>query len=98
VEDFDWVCDPFGVLATFLPLKAQEELMNVKADRTLQLKFHELSSDTFWLSAKEEYPVISKLAVRILLPFSITYLYELGFSTLKEIKTSKRKHLRTVDG
>jgi hypothetical protein len=39
VEDFNWVHDLFGVLATFLPLKAQEEPEDLKADRTLELKF-----------------------------------------------------------
>jgi hypothetical protein len=52
--------------------------------------------DTFWLSVKEEYLVISEMAVRILLPFSTMYLCELGFSTLMEIKTSKREQLRTT--
>jgi hypothetical protein len=55
VEDFNRVRDLFGVLATFLPLKAQEELMDLKADRALELKFCDLSLDTYWLSVNEEY-------------------------------------------
>jgi hypothetical protein len=49
-KEFNWLCDPFSVLAKFLSVKAQEELMDLKADRTLKLKFCELSFDTFWLS------------------------------------------------
>jgi hypothetical protein len=50
----DWVRDPFGAVGALLPLKAQEELIDIKADRTLRLQFHELSLDTFWLIGKEE--------------------------------------------
>jgi hypothetical protein len=42
-------------------------------------------------SEKEDYPVISVMAVWIVLPFSTTYLCKLAFSTLMEIKTSKRE-------
>jgi hypothetical protein len=42
VEDFDWTRDPVDVLP-FLPLKAEEELAVLKADRTLEVKFRELS-------------------------------------------------------
>jgi hypothetical protein len=53
VEDLEWVRDPFGAVETSLPLKAQQELTDIKADRTLRLKFHENSLDTFWLTPKE---------------------------------------------
>jgi hypothetical protein len=79
VEDFDWVHNLFGVLATFLPLKAQEEPTDLTADGTLILKLYEFLWNTFWLSIKEEFPVISEMAVRILLPFLIKYLREWGF-------------------
>jgi hypothetical protein len=39
-------------------------------DVTVKLKFRELSLGTLWLSVKEEWTVISKMANRILLPFS----------------------------
>jgi hypothetical protein len=62
-------------------------LVDLKADRTLKLKFYKLSLHTFWLSAREEYPVI---------PFSTTYLGELGFLTLTQISTSKREQLKPL--
>jgi hypothetical protein len=74
VEDSSWASDPFGVPPTLLPFKAQEELMDLTVDRTLKLKFCDLSLETFWLLLKEEYSVISKMAVRVLLLFSTVYL------------------------
>jgi hypothetical protein len=66
VEDLYWVCDSFSVLPTFMPLKADKELTNLKVGRTLKLKFREILLNTFWLSVKEEQPVSSEMAVRIL--------------------------------
>jgi hypothetical protein len=51
--------------------------MDLTVDRTLELKFYDLSLEIFWLSVKEEYSVISKVAVRISLPCSTVYLCEL---------------------
>ncbi|XP_067123773.1 SCAN domain-containing protein 3-like [Centruroides vittatus] len=97
VEDIDWVCNPFVAISESLPIHLQEELAELKADRTLKLKLLEVPLDTFWLTVKSEYPAISEMAVNMLLPFSTTYLCELGFSTLTEIKTSKRERLRSID-
>jgi hypothetical protein len=41
VEHFDWVHNPLGVPATFIPPKAQDTVMDLKTDRTFKLKFHE---------------------------------------------------------
>jgi hypothetical protein len=46
---------------------------------------------------KEEYPVIVNMTIRILLPFSTTYLCEFRSSKLTETKTLKGERLRTVD-
>lgn len=51
----------------------------------------------FWISMKTEYPELSEKAVKILLPFSTSYLCELGFSALTEIKSKKRERLLMVD-
>ena len=68
----------------------QEELTDLKADRTLKLKL-EIPLGIFRFSVRSEYPAISEIAVHMLLQFSTTYLCELGFSTFTEIKTSKRE-------
>jgi hypothetical protein len=56
----------------------------VKANSNLTFESRELSFDAFWLSAKEEDPAISEIAIRIMIPCWTTYLYELRVSMLKE--------------
>ncbi len=41
--------------------------------------------NVFWCSMHQSYPKVSEIALRLLLPFSITYLCESGFSTLLQI-------------
>ncbi|XP_067131374.1 zinc finger BED domain-containing protein 5-like [Centruroides vittatus] len=96
-EDIDWVRNPFVAISASLPIHLPEELAKLKPDGTLKLKLLEVPLNTFWLTIKSEYPAIFEMAVNMLLPFSTTYLCELGFSTLTEIKTSKKERLRSVD-
>lgn len=99
LQPMDWVRNPFSENISFghLPINEQEELIEMKTDRTLRFKFSETELDHFWLCVKNEYPLLSKHAIGILLPFATTYLCELGFSTLTTIKTKKRERLRTID-
>jgi hypothetical protein len=80
-----------------LPLNAREELVTLRADRALETKFAEIPLDTFWLSLKSEYPVLSMTSVNMLIPFSTTYLCGLGHSALNDIETYKRERLRAID-
>jgi hypothetical protein len=75
-------------------LKAEKVLTDLKADRTLELKFPEFSLHTFQLSVKEEYSVISETNVKIVLPFWTTYLYEMRSSTPTEIKILNTKLMK----
>jgi hypothetical protein len=69
------------------------ELAELQSDHALQLKYGELSLLKFWILAKEEYPEIAVEAVNTVLHFSTTYLCELGFSALTNIKNKKRERL-----
>ena len=96
-ESYDWIRNPFVPSSNNLSLKAEEELMAISCDRTLRLKYSEITIDSFWISVQQEYPVISEIAVSILLQFSTSYLCELGFSTLNNIKTKKRERLLGIE-
>ena len=43
------------------------------------------------------FPQLAKSALKILVPFATTYLCEIGFSTLVNIKTKPRNHLDPGD-
>jgi hypothetical protein len=45
----------------------------------------------FWISVKDEYPLLSGKAQRILIPFAMSYLCEAGFSTVAVIKSKYRE-------
>jgi hypothetical protein len=88
VDEYDWVRNPYAVSpdpTAHLPMEKQEQLAELQSDRTLQLKYGELSLLRFWILAKREYPAIAEEAVITLLPFSTTYLCQLGFSALTNI-------------
>ena len=56
-----------------------------------------MSLGEFWVSIREEYKLISKAAIEILLQFSTTYLCEQSFSSLVLIKNDKRSCLSDID-
>jgi hypothetical protein len=100
VNDYDWVRNPYAVspdATTHLPIEKQEQLAELRSDSTLQLKYGELSLLKFRKLAKGEYPAIAEEAVSTLLPFSTTYLCELGFSALTNIQNKKRKRLLSFE-
>ena len=99
IDQYDWVRRPF---VEFEPSEGQfnlteeEELAGISSDRTLKLKYSELSQDAFWLLVEEEYPTIAQKALQLLLLFSTSYLCEFGFSALTTIKHKKRAQLLPV--
>jgi len=92
-DEYDWVRNPFieSSSNTGLLLCEEEELACISGDRGLKIKHAEVPIDTFWIPVKEEYPSLAKKALTSLMQFSTSYLCELGFSTLHNIKSKERE-------
>ncbi|XP_025200617.1 zinc finger BED domain-containing protein 5-like [Melanaphis sacchari] len=93
VKQYDWVRNPFTSLVQTDDCELQQEAVELKNDRTLQLKFKEMSLNSFWVSLHSEYPRLSTKVIEVLLQFSTSWLCEHGFSALTNIKTKKRQRL-----
>lgn len=99
-ESYDWLRNPFVLDPLHKPQLStheEEELIDIRNDRTLRLQYMEMSLESFWIEMEKQYPHISKKAQKILLQFSTSYLCELGFSALTNIKTKKRCNLLSVE-
>ncbi|XP_060772998.1 SCAN domain-containing protein 3-like [Neoarius graeffei] len=91
-----WVRVPFTNPETSaLPPVVQDKLLELSCDAGLQLRFGRLSLSEFWLSCCDEYPQLSEMAVKTLMPFHSTYLCETAFSHLTATKTKHRNRLNS---
>ncbi len=61
------------------------------------MKVNDVSLDKFWISAKQEYSVISVKALDVLLQFSTSYLLQQAFSCLTVTKSISRSCLLSVE-
>jgi hypothetical protein len=55
------------------------------SDRTLKMRFTDLSLDEYWISVKEEYPDTYRKAMNTLVQFSSSYLCEQVFLVRFEV-------------
>ena len=69
----------------------------ISSDRGLKIKRVEVPIDIFWIAVKEEYPSLAKKALTIMMQFLTSYLCELAFSTLHNMKSKKRERLCYIE-
>uniref|UniRef100_A0A672LZ59 C2H2-type domain-containing protein n=1 Tax=Sinocyclocheilus grahami TaxID=75366 RepID=A0A672LZ59_SINGR len=60
---------------------------------SIETGFEETPLTKFWCSVEKEYPDVGKWALYELLPFGSTYLCEVTFSAMANIKTKQRNRL-----
>ena len=100
IEQYDWVRNPFIDISNEdvgLSLTEEEELAAISTDRSLKLKYKEMTVNQFWIAVRGEYPAIAKKAMIILLQFPTSYLCEQGFSILNNIKCKSRSSMKCID-
>ena len=78
-------------------LQEEEALIDLNSNIDLQKKMSKVSLAHFWLSVESEFPHLSKKAVKVLIPFTSSYLCECGFSALTMIKSKYRSRLQVED-
>lgn len=91
-----WILNPFlnaAINEANLATKLKENLLELSADGMLQLEFKSENLDTFWLKRKTEYPELTNEALKCLIPFATSYLCELTFSSMAQIKSKLRNRL-----
>lgn len=100
ISSLDWVRNPFVLNAcqlTNLNITEEDELTEIRNDRGLKLKHSTMDTTLFWLSVQNEFPNITKKAMKALFPFSTSYLCESSFSAMNNIKSKNRSRLESVE-
>ena len=80
-----------------IPDELQNQFYDIRNDSSARDVFQERPLSQFWCAMRKSYPQLSKLAIRILLPFATTYFCESGFSALIHIKTKARNRSKVED-
>ena len=98
VDGFYWIRNPFVKLTdSNFEMCEEKELAPLSSDRGLRMNHAELPPDAFRIPIMQENPHIAKKAIKVLLQFFTSYLCELRFSILNNIKNKKReKGFRTL--
>ncbi|XP_050064195.1 protein FAM200A-like [Aphis gossypii] len=99
ISEYDWINDPFdkNMCLTEFSLEEEEELAEIRNNRTLLLKYKNVSLNEFWIQVEKIHAEIGKKALKMLLQFSTSYLREQGFSTLVNIKSNKRMKMEFIE-
>uniref|UniRef100_H0WV22 Family with sequence similarity 200 member B n=1 Tax=Otolemur garnettii TaxID=30611 RepID=H0WV22_OTOGA len=99
LRENSWVKDPFAfrnpesIIELNLEPEEENELLQLSSSCTLRNDYETLSLSAFWIKIKEDFPLLSRKSVLLLLPFTTTSLCELGFSILTQLKTKERNGL-----
>ena len=74
----------------------QEQFIDLVNDGNARRLFSEKSCSDFWIKMAQTYPDISKMALKVLIPFPTTYECESAFSALLAIKPKARNRLDAI--
>ena len=92
LENFQKYCcsvnNPFGTSVGNVPSQdnlLQKQFIDLVNDGYAESLFSEKSCSGFWIEMVQTYPDISKMALKLLIPFPTTYECECAFSVLLAI-------------
>lgn len=85
--------NPESIIELNLEPEEESELLQLSSSYTLKSDYETLSLSAFWIKVKEDFLLLSRKSVPLLLPFTTTSLCELGFSILTHLKTKERNGL-----
>lgn len=99
---YQWIENPFiENIEMKLPESSQskllEELIDLSSDGTMKTRFSAVPLESFWAQCVHEFPISHAAAMKVLLPFTTTYLCEASFSAMTAMKTKYRSRLRIED-
>ncbi|GBP76405.1 SCAN domain-containing protein 3 [Eumeta japonica] len=92
-----WILNPFlnkSIDLADVTTKMKDYFLDLAADGMLKMEFYSQSVDVFWIKRKHEYPELARETLKLLVPFATSYLCELAFSSMVDIKTKKRNRLQ----
>ncbi|XP_063914535.1 zinc finger BED domain-containing protein 5-like [Zophobas morio] len=90
---YDWVRDPFQNTPDSLSTPEEQIFIDFTASGEIKRQFSNKPLFEFWASLDNEFSALKTRALRILLPFSTSYLCETGFSAMAAMKTKYRSRL-----
>ena len=94
LSSYEWIQDPYAQpIPSSLTEKEKENYIDLTCDSFLKRKFNSVNLTNFCISLNDEYPALTKKALRILVPFATSYLCEAGFSAMAVIKTKYRSRI-----
>ena len=72
----------------------RDELIDLRSNERLRIDFEALDLSQFWCKLGVAYPLLTKRAYCVLVPFVTTYLCESGFSVLVMMKSKAKKQTK----
>ena len=98
VASYEWVRGPFRTTPEGLSTVEEEIFIDFTASGKIKREFSNKSLFEFWAGVDDAFISLQTRALRIILPFSSSYLCEAGFSAVAAFKTTYRSQPRYTVG
>jgi hypothetical protein len=79
-------------------VKAKAEFLGTRGGDMLKADSEDSDVANVWRKSGLEYPIFCNMAIKLLVAFATTYLYEAGFCTVVNIRTKARNRLDISHG